>query len=422
MKILFVVDKLFNKQDATVGIAKTLTKEWQKMGHEVVYLCNTLDAPKTTGNIDCLEFEGVNTYQYEIMTENYLKDFLKSLEGLGKAAKIRTYITHPGMWGRIYDFYFAEYKKYAFRVAEHIEQLYKKENFDLIYSISEPHYSAFAVALAKIPTTCRKRCYLGDPYSHNDNHDYKRARKVEKYILWTVEKVFTSKNILASYEKDEYFKDYLRKIEAVEFPTFVKPEELEIPFETGFDSSKINCVYAGNLFYEMRNPKNMLELFCQMKGPVLHIFGTGCEELVEEYVNKSEGHIIHHGKVAPEQVPQVLNQADILVNLSSTIPNMVPSKLFQYFATGKPILNMCYLKDCPTQEYTAKHPMAFNIFGDSFDPNQVRSFCENNRGKVAGFDAMKEIYGEASPEYVAAKLLPNENDQAAESIQPRWFY
>ncbi|MCF0186127.1 MAG: hypothetical protein HUJ98_06540, partial [Bacteroidaceae bacterium] len=140
MKILFVVDKLFNKQDATVNIARSLAKEWQKMGHEVVYLCNKPDVPKSTGNINCTEVDGAKTYQYEIMTENYLKDFLKSLEGMGKAAKLKAYLSHPGMWERVYDFYFAEYKKYAFRVAEHIEQLYKKENFNLIYSISEPHY------------------------------------------------------------------------------------------------------------------------------------------------------------------------------------------------------------------------------------------------------------------------------------------
>ncbi|MCF0186128.1 MAG: hypothetical protein HUJ98_06545, partial [Bacteroidaceae bacterium] len=226
-----------------------------------------------------------------------------------------------------------------------------------------------------------------------------------KYILWTVEKVFTSNSILATYEKDEFFKDYLYKIEAVEFPTFVKPEESQNDTDFGYNPEDINCVYAGNLFLDSRNPKNMLELFCQMKGPVLHIYGKGCEEMVDEYAAKSEGHIIRHGFIEAEKVPAMLKKADVLISLNNSIPNLVPSKLFQYFATGKPILNMCYFDECPTLPYMEKYELGHSIIDDKFDAEKVLEFCQENKGKTIPYEDVEEIYKEATPKFVAEELL-----------------
>ena len=394
MKILFLVDKLFNKQDPTVDIAKTIAAEWQKQGHTVLFACNYPQSDQV---------DGCKVYGYYHPTEDRITDFLSRIEGKSKWKRLIAYAHAPHLWSQFYGFYFNEYKSYARIIAECVETIDNIQHIDMVYSISEPHYTAYGMALARIKA--KKRAYFADPYSHNECHNYEKAKVVERLILEQVEKLTTAISVYKCYEKDEYFKPYMDKIQWVEFPTFKKPLESVETYDFGYDRDDINCVYAGNLFYDSRNPENMLKLFSEMEGPVLHIYGKGCEDIIDKYANKSGGRIIRHGFLPSEQVPYMLQQADVLVSLNNSIPNMVPSKLFQYFATGKPIINMCYFAECPTLPYTARYPVGYDIIEGEYDVHAVLDFCKKNKGKTLDYDIVEELYKQATPEYVAKELL-----------------
>ena len=45
------------------------------------------------------------------------------------------------------------------------------------------------------------------------------------------------------------------------------------------------------------------------------------------------------GKKRKEDIIRIYQEADILVNIGNSIDNQMPSKIFEYISTGKPILN-----------------------------------------------------------------------------------
>ena len=46
-------------------------------------------------------------------------------------------------------------------------------------------------------------------------------------------------------------------------------------------------------------------------------------------------------------------QADVLLNLGNAVDNQLPSKLFDYFAAGKPVLHLCVIENDPALPYLA---------------------------------------------------------------------
>ncbi|MCF0129930.1 MAG: hypothetical protein HUJ70_15200 [Pseudobutyrivibrio sp.] len=405
MKILFVVDKLLNTNDATVEIAKSLAKEWQSQGHSVLYMCNTPDGHGRPDHLTLIEFEGNPTYQYDLISEKFVNEFMHKLEGKGTLAKDVALLTHPGLWDVLYDSYFAEFKHYATHIAYHIETIAHQENVDLIYSISEPHYCAYAVALAQVSPQCHKRAYLVDPYAFNHTHKYEKSRVVERYILEGVERLFTTKQVMNDYRHDDFFRPYLDKVTAVEFPTLVKPETKTEPAKTYWDNdTKLHCVYAGNIYEGIRPQWPIEELFIEEPVPnvTLHTFGKGFNLPLENEA------VIVHEPVPTEEVTDILEAADILINLGNTVSNMVPSKLFQLMATGKPIVNLCHTASDPTLEYTKLYPLSCDlILTDDINENRRKlyDFCISNLGSRISYEKVEEIFGECTPAKVAEELL-----------------
>ena len=50
--------------------------------------------------------------------------------------------------------------------------------------------------------------------------------------------------------------------------------------------------------------------------------------------------------------------ADILVSLGNFYDNQMPSKLFVYFGSGKPVLHLAVSESDPTLPYLARYPLA----------------------------------------------------------------
>ena len=65
--------------------------------------------------------------------------------------------------------------------------------------------------------------------------------------------------------------------------------------------------------------------------------------------------MVRHGWVSKEEANAFVDQFDVLVNVNNTITNQLPSKLFEYISTGKPILNLCKSEDCLSKPYMAKY-------------------------------------------------------------------
>ena len=106
-------------------------------------------------------------------------------------------------------------------------------------------------------------------------------------------------------------------------------------------SGKRKIVYAGLLgiaqgVYDIIRSVNFAEL-----GTELHLYGQGFElEKIRTFLlQKPTNGVFYHGSIPASDVPQMLTQFHaMLVPLSATIEGAVPSKIFNAFANGLPIL------------------------------------------------------------------------------------
>jgi len=147
---------------------------------------------------------------------------------------------------------------------------------------------------------------------------------------------------------------------------------VEVP-ENAVKSKKIKLVFVGTVVPVIRSPEYLLELFnnlvnfnqgsCELE---LHFYGntSQCNDVFAKYdflLNKS---LFIHGMTSRENIPGILSDASVLVNIGNSNTFQEPSKIIEYIYLGKPILNVCSIVEDSSKEALAKYPLHFNIYKD----------------------------------------------------------
>ena len=164
-----------------------------------------------------------------------------------------------------------------------------------------------------------------------------------------------------------------------------------LPLKT--DSPSFNLVFAGTLSH-LNGIDVLLEGFVLANIPnaYLHIYGSGpLGGLVSQYCTKYD-HILFHGRVSDQALQVAYANADLLVSLR--IPDdyamkfSFPSKLFEYMATGRPVLTTRIISDFSLDEYVyVVDDMSTNTISSCLksiyaDSNHASTKAENARAYV----------------------------------------
>ena len=84
---------------------------------------------------------------------------------------------------------------------------------------------------------------------------------------------------------------------------------------------------------------------------------------------------------------EAYDRTDVLINIGNSVLNQMPSKIFEYISSGKPIINVFKSPDCPTLKYLTRYPLALNLFEGEITEHPaekaaaIRAFCRETRGK-----------------------------------------
>ena len=99
--------------------------------------------------------------------------------------------------------------------------------------------------------------------------------------------------------------------------------------------------------------------------------------------------------------------ADILVNIGNTIENMLPSKVLECISTGKRVLNLCQLENCPSTPYFKKYGNALNLYTKAeITEETLNDFADFAKTKKQiSADEILTKFAEATPQYVAEQIL-----------------
>lgn len=284
-------------------------------------------------------------------------------------------------------------------------------NFDAVFAVMGDFEIAKAIAIIKNKQPELKTVlYQVDPCSTNDVLKKKGCIneyiKLENELYYSYDKIVTTP-IIIDEARNKYPEEVLNKMVPMEFPNVVpnvkKPEEYK---------DKIRCVFTGSIYADFRDPTYTLRLFNALDQNVnLEIIGkvkTEYRKSFEEYG------AYYHGEKSLEETKQELILSDFLVNIGNKMTNQVPSKIFEYISYGKPIVNVCKNRECPTIPYLKKYPLALNLYEEDeiFDEQVqlLKQFISASYNERIPESDILIRFKKCTPDYCAELLCDILND------------
>ena len=224
-----------------------------------------------------------------------------------------------------------------------------------------------------------------------------------------------AKKILMTYPTD---RDYIQS--GVAFRQKITGAELPgiAPAGTGetkagaAGSGKCVCTFFGSLYRGIRDPRAAVALLSAVGDEIEPRFVGSISEadVKPEDFFPAGGPCRYLGPKSGEDLAREYAEADILVNIGNSVGNQMPSKIFEYIGTGKPILNLYKLPDCPTLKYLEKYPAALNLSEaqTEADPEgcaeQAKDFCRKFRGVQVPAEEIRRLYPDNTYEAFAELL------------------
>lgn len=167
----------------------------------------------------------------------------------------------------------------------------------------------------------------------------KKGREWESILFRSFDIVFIMECHECYYRK--VFRDkFDSKIRIANFPLLVRPA---LDFSKSPSSQTIRLVYAGSVLMRLRNPYCACSVLTELsnKLPIrVDFYGAGdAVNVVKFFEHKTDGLIKHHGMQDHDRVEKELFEADVLLSIGNNNSPMMPSKIYEYMALGKPIVH-----------------------------------------------------------------------------------
>jgi hypothetical protein len=146
-------------------------------------------------------------------------------------------------------------------------------------------------------------------------------------------------------------------------------------------------LFLGTLYRNIRNPTGLLTAFEQLqkqsKGAYeLHLVGdlNDCAELVAAFAKRMGDSLVVQPSQARAQAMRLLAEAEFVVNIGNTTPFQLPSKLVEYAAMGKHIVNFTNCNQDSSALFLKNYPGAIHMpQSDSLNSQEIcrlREFLE----------------------------------------------
>lgn len=405
MHIVFLCDDTTELSDANLGICCNLAQAFLAQGHQVTILgnCETRDGRRRELR------QGVmfRRFYYPInrITHQILNEYGENHSLLGLCAALACHpVTACVDIVRAVTGYNPIERKYN----KLLKQVHAETPVDLVIASSGSFYTIHALAKSKVP--CRRVGYMLDPYWKNHTTGGRRAKKEELFAWKHLDKMIIPMLLEADYA-DPSFEAFRGKLVTAEFPGISKPEQGQ-KF-SAFDAEKIKLLFAGNFYEAIRSPEYLLSLVEKLPENVcLYILGGIYGHFSQSICEKME-RLMEQGKlkllnpVSREQAQNAMCQADYLVNLGNSIDNQLPSKLFSYFSTGKPVIHIQKIQNCPCIPYLARYGNMVVLREDQpagQEANRLLDFFQKG-SRVLHFQQVQEAFSDCTAAYVADLIL-----------------
>lgn len=249
--------------------------------------------------------------------------------------------------------------------------------------------------------------YQVDPIGTNISyHNANSMRDIELKLYKSANYIITTPILAKEKENDPLYSDCQGKLYIAEFPNI---KNLVRQDNENNNRKPIICFYSGRFYNGVRDCRYTLDVLCKISSVDFHLVfaGDGQEDLIEYYKKRYfKSRLDHLGMLNLSESFMKMQEADVLINIGNNVTNQVPSKLFDYISTGKPIINFCKSKECPTIPYIERYGLGINIIeGEESIERQaqiVSQFIMENNKKRIKYEEIEERFIENTPEYVGS--------------------
>lgn len=295
---------------------------------------------------------------------------------------------------------------------EYLRKLCKAEHYEALVGVAGSYEMAIAVKTISTEFGIQYILYQVDPFTDNEtfsNHSAHQRLQTEIELYTYAKKVFTT-GLILSKMKGRLDTEVLSKVEVMEFPGVSVDTSLGKKNDYPNKKDSIDCVFAGRVYAGIRNPAFTIDLFRRLPERInLKLYGVTQKELERLFsISLLPNNVACCGLVSVEEAEKAMQNADILINIGNIMMNQVPSKLFSYISTGKPILNICVNQDCPSKKYLEQYPYALSINERPTCSDcliqEVSDFVTENAGKMCDLREIAVLYEKCTPSYAARQM------------------
>lgn len=280
------------------------------------------------------------------------------------------------------------------------------QTFDAIVPIAGDFATVQAVwMLKKKYSHVNMVIYQVDPCATNLTalkETLKKRQTFEDRVYAEAKAVITT-DIICKEQATRQPAEIISRFVPMEFPVVF--EEQKVNEENYAFGQSVRCLFVGNIYGGIRDPRYTLRLFEKIKNIEAIRFDIvgGVDEA--DFDGHFPDNVRLCGSCSLEEMGAIMGSASVLINIGNKMKNQVPSKIFDYIATGKPIINICKCRDCPTLKYLQDYPLCLNLFEEDAlldeQAELLKDFILENNAKRVKTESLKELYRECSVDYCA---------------------
>lgn len=298
-----------------------------------------------------------------------------------------------------------------------LDDLLKTNEYDAIIAVSHPIETIEAVAgVSRDSFNGKKILYEIDPASNR----YKYPKNIfEKY--WKSKSMKWENKVYNEFDVIIHMLTHKRHYDSEDFKKYDdKTIYLDIPGleisnnlmnKVILDHKKINFLYAGAFYPDLRKPDYFIDFFKNINGELdfdLNIYTNSMRKHIIRRISGYEDRIILHNTV-PENVlnEYIDSSVDCLISIGNFNSDFLPSKVLKNIASLKPVIHFYRDNEDVALNYYKDYPYALLL--SEFD-----DYCKN-KAKLKKF--LKQISDiPINKELILRNFVKNTNSFSAREI------
>lgn len=345
--VVFVVCYYYPYASANGNCAGKLAEEYAKRGFQVTVVCQKqwLGQEQSEMLRGC-QIVRVN-YRFNDRYNEYRQQ--SSRQGIkGILGKVRFFLVRWGNWARVVFGQDSSNRELRAAYRDALSSLNLDDKHTLLVPLCFPVESLLASAdYHKAHPDARLIPWLLDLYADsatlnrtfwNRRLKYKRHVQQERYVLGESDEVI-------------YLSSWGSHLRALCDGDMTHCHEVGLPLATCVTGSplererkdRIELVYLGSLLKNERNPSAALDVISRCADRYqdfrLLVYHMGnCNGIVNRFAARHPDQIVNCGAVGSGRAAEARESADVLVLIGNTHATQLPSKIYEYMSTCKPVL------------------------------------------------------------------------------------